>query len=87
MYFFYQINNYRKNIIITPSNIQPDQINMAVLFWYLVKRDAIVRYYAAQYSNVQWTVDKSSFTRYKKHTAMYNLSPCTWTRNIENNPF
>ena len=35
---------------------QRDQINMAVLFWYL---------------------DKTLFTRYPKHTAMYNWSPCT----------
>ena len=26
--------------------VQPDQIHMAVLFWYLVKSDAWLRYYA-----------------------------------------
>ena len=26
------------------GDIQPDQINMAVLFWYLVESDASVRY-------------------------------------------
>ena len=30
-------NNLPKN-----NGIQPDQINMAMLFWYLVKSDAIV---------------------------------------------
>ena len=33
--------------------IQPDQINMAVLFWCLLKYDAIV--FANLYSNVHWT--------------------------------
>ena len=30
--------------------VQGDQINMAVLFWYLVKSDARVRYYTVAYN-------------------------------------
>ena len=48
--------------------IQPDQINMAVLFWYLVKSDAGVR-------TVHWT----RFTRNQEHTTMYNWSHCIHT--------
>ena len=46
--------------------IQPEQMNMAVFFWYLVQ------------STLLYTrkLDKSRFTRYQKHTAMYNWS-CT----------
>ena len=33
------------NLVSSPFNIQPDQINMAMLFWYFVKGDASVRYF------------------------------------------
>ena len=45
--------------------LQPDQINMAVF--------SGTPMYALQYKR---TVDVSLFTRYQKHTAMYNFSPC-----------
>ena len=48
------------------STTWPD--NMAVLFWYFVKRDASVRF---------CTLHKSSFTRYQNNTVMYNWSLCT----------
>ena len=50
--------------------IKDDRINMAVFFQYFVKNDLY---------NVQCivTLDKSLFTGYQKHTAMFNLSPCT----------
>ena len=57
--------------------VQPDQINMAVLFWYLAKCDL---------STVQCKLlvtrklEKSLFTRYQKHTAKYNWSPCNYVK-------
>ena len=50
--------------------IQPDDIQMAVLFWYLVKSNACVRYCTL------FTMDK--FTRYQNNTDMYNWS--SWKR-------
>ena len=47
--------------------MQPDQINMAVFLWYLVKSVATIQFRA---------LDKSRFTRYQKQTAMYNCSLC-----------
>ena len=32
------------------SGLQPDQINMAVFFWHLVKSDASVRYFIVAYT-------------------------------------
>ena len=44
-----------------------NQINMAVFFWYIVKKGLVqcTPLYAC-------TLDKSLFTRYQKHTAMLN---------------
>ena len=49
-------------------HIQLAKINMAVLFWHLVKRDASLLYCTVR------TLDKSRFTRYQDNTAMYNWS-------------
>ena len=35
----------------TGTNIQHDQINMAVMFWYLVKSSASVRYSTVTYTD------------------------------------
>ena len=53
------------------SQIQGDQINIDVFFWHLAKVTGSV--YATVYL---FTTGKSLFSRYKKHTDMYNLSPC-----------
>ena len=45
------------------------------VFWHLVRSDlSWVRYYTLYTS----TLDKSLFTLYQKHTAMFNWSPCTY---------
>ena len=46
--------------------LQTGQINMAMFVLYLIKSDASVRY---------CILAKSRFTRYQKHTAIYNWSP------------
>ena len=52
--------------------VQPDQMNMALLFWYIVKSDA---------------PDKSRFTWYQKHTTMNNWSPCmSWIDEVTSVP-
>ena len=50
------------------DDLQPVQINIAVLFWYLVK---VLAYATVKYH----TLDKSPFTRYQNNTAMYSWSP------------
>ena len=45
------------------TEIQSDQINMTVCFWYRVVKLLYTR-----------TLDNSLFTRYQKHTAMFNWS-------------
>jgi len=44
---------------------QGDKLYMAVCFWY-IKVTCLVAY-----------TEESRFTRYQKHTAMFNRSPCT----------
>ena len=51
--------------------IQADQINMTVLFWYLVKRDLV-----QCTSLYKCTLDRSIFRRYKKKTAKFIWSSC-----------
>ena len=71
MKFEYLLVHYGKHGSFTFYffSLQPDQINMAVYFRYLVKCDlSSVLLYAC-------TLDMSLFTMFKKHTAMYN---CTW---------
>ena len=53
-------------------HVQPDQINMAELFWCLVK-SGLSNVHATAFTNKHWT---NNFTRYQKHMAMYNWSPC-----------
>ena len=53
-------------------HIQDDQINKAVFFWYLVKRDLS----SVRYCTYTCTLDKSRFPRYQKNSAMLNWSPC-----------
>ena len=51
-----------------------------MLFWYLVKS-----YFSAVrvcYSSLR-TTDKSLFTAFQKHTAIYNRSPCTPTNEVD----
>ena len=58
-------------MLLAQPQVKPDQINMDVFFWYLVKTDlSSIRY---------CTLDKSHFTGYKKHPAMFNWSLCTLT--------
>ena len=52
--------------------VQGDQLNMAIFFCYVVKSD-LSMVYSTVYTR---TLDKSLITRYKKHTDMYNWSPC-----------
>ena len=61
---------------VCPNAIQGDQINMSVLFWYLVKRDL---------SSVHLRTLASLFTRYQNSTAIYILSPCTPLYKIPTN--
>ena len=72
---FYLLSRSELNMT---DSLQPDQINMAVvvLFWYLVKSDASVRYCTEVYT----ALDKVRFTMYQKHMAIYNWSPCRQTR-------
>ena len=35
------------------------------------------------YSGVHWKVDKALFSKYQKHTAMFNWSPCTGSSSNE----
>ena len=51
------------------AGIQGDQVNMTVIFWYLVKSDLSSKHMC--------TLDKSFFANYQKHTAISNWSPCT----------
>ena len=55
-----------KSILIPCNTSRPDK--HGCVLWYFVKSDM---------SNLRYsTLNKSLFTRYKKHTAMYNGSPC-----------
>ena len=56
--------------------IQPDQIYMAVLFWYLVKSDGSV--------HCRVYTEQVTFLRYQEHMAIYKWSPCIII-NIKNN--
>ena len=47
----------KQNANIFTFHIQPNQLNMAVLFWYFVKSDATVRYCTLAYTD-QVTVCK-----------------------------
>ena len=65
---FYGIKiGYSSSLTLTSksSKVQPDQIDMAVLFWYLVQSDTSVRYCTLSLRG------QVLFTRYQKHTAMY----------------
>ena len=62
--------------------LQTDQINMAVLFCYLVKSDASIRYCTVVY--VDYLQDKSHFTRYQKYTTTDNWSPCRAKDELSN---
>ena len=46
---------------------------MAVFFWHLVKNDLSIVCFLKL---VQCTLQNLLFTRYQKHTPMYNWSPC-----------
>ena len=49
--------------------VQLDQINMAMLFWYLLKMErASLQGYSTV--SVHWTLDGIDFTKYKNNTAM-----------------
>ena len=51
-------------------NVQGDQLNMAVYFWYLVKSDVKC---TLLYSIVHWSL----VTRYQKYTTIYSWSVVT----------
>ena len=51
---------------ISPHILQGDQLNMAMLFWYLVKRDLF---------NVDYYKVASLFTLYNENTAMVRGHP------------
>ena len=51
---------------VVKFDIQGDQFNMAVFYWYLIKRD----FHSVQvYISVPWK--KSLFTKYQKHPVMF----------------
>ena len=54
--------------------VQGDQLNMAVFFWFLFKKWLVqcTLLYTC-------TLNKSLLIRYQKNKAMFNWSPCTWS--------
>ena len=76
-YMWYQI--YKLIIVWTISNlfyVQPDQINMAVVFWYLVKSDlSSVRYS----TRIHWTSHVLQRTR--------NTRPCITGHPVQHSPW
>ena len=64
------------SLIIQWKILQPNQINMALVFWYLAKSDSNVRYDIAGY--------KSRFTRYQTSRPCLNGHPVDQQNNLEN---
>ena len=63
----------------TDTEVQHDNINMAVFFWYLVHYELWIIQCKPQYTG------QVMFSRYQEHTAMYNWTLCT-TDNIMMEP-
>ena len=57
------------------NQVQGDQINMTVFFWYLVKSDFFILFYSTRGT---WT--SNFFQGARKNTVMFNRSPCSGRR-------